>query len=144
MPGGRAWLAWDEVSKRESLGMRSGESGKRFIVSVTDSSVTNIALVPRPTPFYLLFAFTIMHEVENLSSTLVYYCECKWEVKTGWPGNEAMTNRSPWSACSQMPPCLAGRGSIWAVACGSWDNWWPADNTTVKIWLCSTFHTHNP
>ena len=54
-----------------------------------------------------------------------------------------VTNCSPWSACSQMPPCLAGRGSIWAVACGSLDNWWPADNTTVKIQLCSTLHAQN-
>ena len=57
--------------------------------------------------------------------------------------DSSVTNRSPWSACSQMPPCLAGRGSIWAVACGSLDNWWSADNTTVKIWLCSKFHTQN-
>lgn len=54
-----------------------------------------------------------------------------------------VTNCSPWSACSQMPPCLAGRGSIWAVACGNLDNWWPAGNTTVKIQLCSTLQSQN-
>ena len=50
-----------------------------------------------------------------------------------------VTNCSPWSACSQMPPCLAGRGSIWAVACGSLDNWWPADseNTAVQHTSCT-------
>ena len=55
--------------------------------------------VPRPPPFYLPFAFTIIHgsgrpepfPVFRQPSAPVYYCERKRKVKRGRPGNEATT-----------------------------------------------------
>ena len=48
-----------------------------------------VASVPGLPCFDLLFAFTIIYGIEDQQNTPVYYCERKWKIKTGRPGNDA-------------------------------------------------------